>query len=115
VTQRIDANDPRINDAVVDLAFADNAAYTRDLAMLPDELGVFADAERLCARALHVVSHRIVTKAVAAHVDAAERQLLDAIAAQNGNSRIARKHLGEEFGESYIPNADLVAIVAGAV
>jgi hypothetical protein len=44
--------DRRITDAVVELVFARNAAYNRDMAMLPDDLGVFAAAERLCARAL---------------------------------------------------------------
>ncbi|SOE59149.1 hypothetical protein SAMN05414139_01482 [Burkholderia sp. D7] len=110
VVQRIDSNDPRITDAVVELAFAHDAAHKRDLAGLPDEGGFFAAAERLCARALHVVSHRIVMDAMEAHVKAAELALREAVAAFRALNRIGVAQLGEAVADDYLPAPETAAL-----
>jgi len=101
VAYRVDANDPRLVDSVVELAIAHNEAHKRELAWLPDA-GVFSAAERLCARAL-VQAHRIVSDALEAHVKAAERALVESVAAYREVNRIAVKNLGEAAADDWLP------------
>jgi len=104
VAYRVQADDARLTGAVRELAVSHNQEHKRDLAGLPDDLGVFAAATRMNTRALDMTAHRIVADALEEHVRAAERQLIEAVATLREASRIGVKHLGEVAFADWIPS-----------
>lgn len=94
-------------------ALCDVTGQARTMLVEADD-GTHASTVERCTAALERATHGIVADAVAAHVEQAERALVDAVAAMREISRIGVKYFGDEVAAGYIPDVRIAALIGGA-
>lgn len=96
-----------------DIAAVRAVAMRARVALAEVDNGSHAEAVARCQAALERAQHGIVSAAVAAHVDAAEAALVEAVAAFREVNRIGVKHLCVDVTDGWIPSPAVAALFGG--